>query len=209
MPTGYTADITDTMPFRDFAMKCARAMGALIMMRDDPSDAPIPEAFEPSTYHAENIAKADARLKELDEMDAAAKERGAREEFMAASKAHAESLAKSRGTRRRYERMLREVNDWKPPTPDHQGFKDFMVQQLTESIRFDCWEEGDSEWRKPPKHLGPGDWWAKEVDKANRDLVYHRREHTAEVERATMRTKWVKDLRASLGIAAHSPLTEE
>lgn len=199
MPTGYTAAITETMQFREFAMKCARAFGALITMRDDPSDAPIPEEFKPDSYHADAIAKAEADLKELREMDDATKERRARSAFEAKSKQHVESLEESRATRRRYDRMLREVRDWTPPTPDHQGLKDFMIQQLEESIRFDCWEEGDSEWRKPPKYLGPGDWWAQQVDQANRDVAYHTREQKAEEDRAAMRTKWVKELRGSLG----------
>lgn len=198
MPTGYTSDIKETTPFREFALRCARAFGALILMRDDPFDAPIPDEFKPSPYHAENIAKAEARIAELHAMDDAGKEKGARDEFTAATRRHAESLAESRGTRHRYERMLREVRDWKPPTPDHQGLKNFMIQQLEESIRFDCWEEGESEWRQPPKFLGPGDWWAKQVAAAEHDLAYHKRELANEVERAATRTKWVKDLRASL-----------
>ena len=43
MPTGYTADIQDgkITTLREYALSCARAFGALIMMRDDPHDAPI------------------------------------------------------------------------------------------------------------------------------------------------------------------------
>jgi len=37
MPTGYTADLNDgkQVTFQEFTMKCARAFGALIEMRDD------------------------------------------------------------------------------------------------------------------------------------------------------------------------------
>ena len=47
MPTGYTAPIKDGISFNDFMWGCARAFGALIMMRDDPPGTPIPERFEP------------------------------------------------------------------------------------------------------------------------------------------------------------------
>ena len=50
MPTEYTDAIADGISFNDFMMKCARGMGALIMMSDEPSDAPILEQFEPSDY---------------------------------------------------------------------------------------------------------------------------------------------------------------
>ena len=44
MPTGYTYDLYDgkDIEFPDFVMKCARAFGALIEIRDDPMDAAIP-----------------------------------------------------------------------------------------------------------------------------------------------------------------------
>lgn len=37
MPTGYTASVQEgkVTEFRDFAMECARAFGALVMMRDE------------------------------------------------------------------------------------------------------------------------------------------------------------------------------
>lgn len=61
MPTGYTHGVQDgtVTEFRDFALICARAFGATILMRDDPMDAPIPDEFQSSTYHLD-------RLKELE-----------------------------------------------------------------------------------------------------------------------------------------------
>lgn len=52
MPTGYTAGVKDgtVTDFKAFVMQCARAFGALIDMRDDPSDVPIPKSFAPSSY---------------------------------------------------------------------------------------------------------------------------------------------------------------
>jgi hypothetical protein len=36
MPTGYTAAIGEGIEFDKFVMQCARAMGACVMMRDEP-----------------------------------------------------------------------------------------------------------------------------------------------------------------------------
>lgn len=52
MPTGYTANVPDGITFEQFVWQCARGMGALVMMRDEPTGAPIPERFEPSDYNA-------------------------------------------------------------------------------------------------------------------------------------------------------------
>ena len=48
MPTGYTAIIEDKpgLTLREFALRCARGMGACIMQRDDNMDEP-PKAPEP------------------------------------------------------------------------------------------------------------------------------------------------------------------
>lgn len=94
MPTGYTASVQDgkITEFRDFAMQCARAFGATITMRDDPSDAPIPEAFEPENYNAKRLIEAQeeiARLNAMTDDEKAAKEiREAREEERRRSKAY-------------------------------------------------------------------------------------------------------------------------
>ena len=45
MPTGYTAGILEGETFEQYALQCAKAFGALVMMRDEPSDAPIPDQF--------------------------------------------------------------------------------------------------------------------------------------------------------------------
>jgi len=60
MPTGYTYPVVEgkITEFSDFALSCARAFGALITMRDDPHDTPIPETFEPSDYNAKKLAEA-------------------------------------------------------------------------------------------------------------------------------------------------------
>ena len=56
MPTGYTATLMEKgQTFQEFIMGCARAFGALIEMRDSPNDAPIPDKFEPSDYHAKRL----------------------------------------------------------------------------------------------------------------------------------------------------------
>lgn len=68
MPTGYTADLTLDTPFERFAMRCARAMGACVMMRDDPMDAPIPDKWEPDDYYRKRLEDAKAKLAAAEEM---------------------------------------------------------------------------------------------------------------------------------------------
>src|SRR5665213_2401224 len=67
MPTGYTSKLYEgkDQSFNEFVMRCARAFGALITMRDDPSDAPIPDEFTADSYYSERIATTTRELAEV------------------------------------------------------------------------------------------------------------------------------------------------
>lgn len=196
MPTGYTADVQSgkVTEFPEFAMQCARAFGALISMRDDPSGTPIPDEFTPSPYHEDQIEAARANLSKLMAMTVDEQDVAMRQE-------HADAVAywhKSRADREReksrYEAMLAHVKAWRPPTPDHVEMKKFMVEQLAGSIEFDCRPS-----TAPCPAIGSrSDWYEAKIKAAKKDIDYHVTAHAEEVERCRKRTEWVKALRASL-----------
>ncbi|MDB5657340.1 MAG: hypothetical protein JWQ94_4953, partial [Tardiphaga sp.] len=138
MPTGYTAAIKDGISFEQFVWQCARAMGALVMMRDEPSDAPIPERFEPSTRNQQKAAEARAELARLKGLthERAFDESAAA--FRAAVASHDEAIAGMAALRGNYESMITRVEQWTPPSEYHIGFKEFMLQQLRDSVKWDC-----------------------------------------------------------------------
>lgn len=195
MPTGYTADVGDgkVTEFPDFAMRCARAFGATITMRDDSPDATIPDEFEPSDYNARALVKARERLAELQAMDRDAIREAANAAYVEALSYYRKSVKDRADTRANYEAMLDKVLAWEPPTPDHAEMKAFMVQQLEESIRFDCGYEPE-----PPTRETPEEWHEEQVQRAERDIEYHAKGDREERERAAGRTEWVRALRASL-----------
>jgi hypothetical protein len=68
MPTGYTAAFEDRdVPFAEFIWCCARAMGALIHMREDGLDAEI-RPPQPDSWHQEALVKAKEELKKYQKM---------------------------------------------------------------------------------------------------------------------------------------------
>ncbi len=193
MATGYTSGLTDETTLAEFAMKCARAFGALVTMREDPLDAPIPESFEPSDYEREALQKAKARLKELRGMSPAQADAMAQAEYVSAIKRWQKSVDDNAKLRARYKRMLALVRKWKPPTPDHKGLKDFMIEQIESSMKFDCYESA-----APTKETGAA-WLRMNIESAIRAVGNATKYSEEEIERARTRTKWVKDLRISLG----------
>ncbi len=194
MPTGFTARIDETTTFAQFALLCARNFGATITMRDDSFDAIIPEVFEPSDYHTRALSVARSRLTEVNAMTVADAEVEAARNYDRERSAHAKSAAERKANRAKYDRMLAKVEDWTPPTPDHRGMKSFMLDQLRETIRFDC----SDAYYTPPTLFSGEEWIASERASAERDVKYHADEHAAEVARCETRTKWVRDLRDSL-----------
>lgn len=195
MPTGYTAAIADGISFRDFALRCARAFGALVTMRDDPMDAPIHD-FVPADYHSKALAKARTRLAELNRMTLDGAEQAAQEEYDEAARSRAESIAKDRALSEAYGAMRRQVEAWNPPTADHVGLKDFMLKQIDESIRFDSMADYYRE--NPIKRIQAAEWLEKQRTSAMWDIEYHAKEHAAEVARVESRNAWVEALRESL-----------
>lgn len=195
MPTGYTADIAKDITFEQFALRCARAFGALVNMRDDPYDAPIPDKIEPSSYYKREFEDVKKRLdKFLKGYSEKEIEKFCEKEYTEALDSHISYLKKNEELRRKYEKKLKEVRAWTPPSKDHKGLKDFMIKQIEDSIYCDC-STGDE---APPKKLSREEWLKKE--KADIDWKYtrYKDEYEKEVSRAKERTKWIKQLKSSL-----------
>jgi hypothetical protein len=199
MPTGYTEKIKDGITFEQFALGCARAFGALVTMRDEPANAPIPERFEPFDYHQKALEKAHGQLSAVSAMTVAELSDAAKKQYEADRDRFLKLIAEKNVQRASYDAMLAQVNAWMPPTDDHQGLKDFMVEQISRSIDFDCAGDYYESELKKVKQMTADEYKADLVQRLHRDLQYHDAEHRKEVERAASRTAWVKALRESLG----------
>ena len=81
MPTEYTHYIKDGISFKEFALKCARAFGACITMKEDPMDVEIPK-FKPDTYYHKRLKATLKKWKELDNITVAEAELMAEEEYL-------------------------------------------------------------------------------------------------------------------------------
>ena len=198
MPTGYTAPIADGITFKEYAMGCARAFGALIMMRDEPQNAEIPEAFEASKYHKDAIEKEAMELKELLAMDHATAVEKAKEAHQKHIAYHTEQIAKDKALAAKYKAMLAEVEAYESPSPDHDNFKKFMADQITESMKFDCSSNYHREAIESAKLMSGSEWILAEKERLENSIEYHKREHQKELDRTNNRNEWVKKLRESL-----------
>jgi len=191
MPTGYTTDIYNgkDVSFRDFALTCARQFGACIMQRDDPIDEK-PKIMPEESYHAEALKKLGKFKKPTKaKFDSYIKEQ------IADCK---ETIDKMKKLQTAYNKKIKEAQNWNPPTPEHEGLKKFMIQQLTESMQFDCnYDHYESEINRLNK-MTYNDYVTQEKNKYNRNIKYHTEYLEKDLNSIRQRNKWIQDLYNSL-----------
>jgi hypothetical protein len=196
MPTGYTSNIGNGISFQEFAMDCARAFGACIDLKEEQAGGDlIPERFEPSDYHANKLEEYKEQLSNLGRITLLDAERFAEEDYQKKEKRRLRRLDEIRKLRSSYSSMLAKVIIWEPPTPDHVNLKNFMIQQIEESIRFDCFEESDE--KETTKEDGV-QWLKRKVDSLKKNITYHATKHQEEIKRTENKNRWIEELRNSL-----------
>ena len=195
MPTGYTAIIgeKDDVSFREFALRCSRAFGALIELRDDPMDAEIPTEFKPSSYHKEAFGKACKQFYGSMGIRNDEAERLANETYVSQLESNSKYTQEKKELAVKYGRMLANVAKWQSPGEEHDNSRKFMISQLEESLNSDCGYNSDA-----PRKITGAEYREMLVENAKRDMDYHKKEFAKEVTRAKGRTKWVQDLMGSL-----------
>jgi hypothetical protein len=197
MPTGYTAPIIENpnLTFEEFVLSCARAFGACISLRDEPASRGIPEKFEASDYHLKEINRITKEIDDLKSLSDEQLNEIAEKEFRASVLSKGDSIKKIKNKKNKYLNMLKQVKDWSAPK-DHQKMKEFMIDQIKQSIEFDCdlsyYQDLNIE------KLSGEDYKKERMEILNNSLAYHQKEHKKEVEMARTNTLWVQQLRDSL-----------
>lgn len=132
MPTGYTAYIEDgeITTGKEFLRLCTRAFGIAIDVKDEPLSTPTPSSFEPSPFYKESYDRALKRLEEVNKMtfdEAKIQMRADYEKSISDYKAYAE---RETAMNKKYAKVRKEVEEWIPPTEEHEGLKKFALEQI-------------------------------------------------------------------------------
>ncbi len=196
MPRGYTADVKYGISFSVFAMNCARAFGACATLRDEEGGGQhIPEKFEPSDYHSKELLKSLEKLNSLRAMLPHDCEEAAESEYIKSEEGRVKRLAENSAQIESYRNMLESVRFWSVPTDNHVKLKEFMIEQLESSIKFD---DMSDYYNKPTEKLTGQKWLEREIESTIKSINYHEDGNKKEIERAEERTAWVSALRESL-----------
>jgi hypothetical protein len=203
MPTGYTANILDgkVKTFQEFAKTCMRAFGATIHMRDDSMDSEyVPQI--PNNYHSKAIKEAEKHLKDAETMTDKQVVSNRKKELNESRKWHVKKISEIKKDRKKLDTILSYAMSYQPPTSEHTGIKDFMIQQLAETIKYD----GETDYHDKAlerikcelSSLDANKIRNKKIAKANEELQYHSEELRKEIERCDKSNKWVVEFIKSL-----------
>lgn len=132
MPTGYTAHIEDgeITTGKEFLRLCTRAFGIAIDVKDEPLSTPTPSSFEPSPFYKESYDRALKKLEEVNKMtfdEAKIQMRADYEKRISDYKHYAE---RETAMNEKYAKVRKEVEEWIPPTEEHEGLKKFALEQI-------------------------------------------------------------------------------
>jgi hypothetical protein len=173
MPTGYTAGIIDgeITTFEQFATQCSRAFGATIHMRDNPLDSPY-EPRTPSEYYVNSLQSQREKLEETKTMTDEAIVQDFETLLKDSLEYHERELEKTKVNLGRLNSIMESAKSWVPPTEDHEGVRDYMIDQLEITIKAD----GD-----PSYHVNKIVQAKKELEEGIDPKVY-REEKIKEIE---------------------------
>ncbi len=191
MPTGYTSKIADGISFKEFVLICSRNFGANIQMRDEPLGIEIKE-YEPNKYYVNKLNETKEKYKNFLDMDSNELIELWNEEYQEDVKWRVEANAKNKDLKNKYETMLEKVNAFIPPTEDHINLKNFMIDQLEKSIKFDCHEH------EIPEQVDFNVWYDDKISGFERDINHYERDLEDEKIRIEGANLWNQQLKESL-----------
>jgi len=203
MPTGYTAGIINgtTETFQDFAKQCMRAFGACIHMRDENANIEY-EPRIPSDYHLKGLEEAKENLKIAETFTDADLIEMRIKELKESKKHHLESIAKTKAARVKLEEFLAKAIRFKAPTPEHEGLRRFMIEQIQSTIDFDgktdFHDKALPEIEIELKNIDANQIRFTLIADANKDIAYHLKGHKEELKRCADSNEWVRTLLAAL-----------
>ena len=205
MPTGYTAGVVDgsIKSFQEFAKLCIRNFGAAIHMRDEPMDKEYYPCI-PSNYHRDEFEKKQKYLEEIfatSDIELAKKRQS---EIKKDIQYHSDRIKEVKEVKQRLQNLLKEAEEFIPPTKAHENFKQFMMHQLRMTIK----QDGDysyheiklKELEDEYNHFNVKEYRNEIINTTLKDMIYHLIEYKKEVNRCNEHNAWVNQLLEALKI---------
>jgi hypothetical protein len=204
MPTGYTAGIIDgkITTFEQFATQCSRAFGATIHMRDNPLDSPY-EPRTPSEYYVNSLQSQREKLEETKTMTDEAIVQDFETLLKDSLEYHERELEKTKVNLGRLNSIMESAKSWVPPTEDHEGVRDYMIDQLEITIKAD----GDPSYhvnkivqakKELEEGIDPKVYREEKIKEIEDRISYYEGEVQKELERCKQSNDWMDNFLESI-----------
>lgn len=196
MANTYTYMINDSkreISLEEFAWNCAKAFSPLMYTRED-SNAGIKIKFPPDPWYEKCVDRALADLSSAEKFTLEQAARAAQVDYDRAVHDEKVTTAKNAAVKARYEAMLAKALAWQPPTSDHSGLKDFMIEQLTVSMKHDC-----SHTPYTPVLQSAEEYRADAVKFAQEQVASAKKSHAEHLAHCKFNEAWIWALCTSLG----------
>lgn len=203
MPTGYTAYIEDgeITTGKEFLRLCTRAFGVAIDVKDEPLSTPTPSSFEPSPFYKASYNRALKKLEEVNKMtfdEAKIQMRADYEKRISDYKAYAEQET---AMNEKYAKVRKEVEEWIPPTEEHEGLKKFALEQIDMCVTKQ--EYIDEYLEKSKEEFDDSDEAVQNyindiIDYYQRDIERSYKSWQEELERTRSKNEWMTKFLESL-----------
>lgn len=186
--SGYTAFIDEKdVSLKEFVFICSHAFFY------DSSGTDLPKEEKVSDYHIKKIQEITSELKKIKNMSVHDAEKESQKEYTQREKYIKKYVSDKQRLYNKYQSMLKKVKNWVIPSSEYIALKKFMIEQLEESIKFDC-----SNYVSESNSLLSGKAW---IDSKNKDLrknlKYHKEEYKKESDRIIDKNTWIRVLRES------------
>lgn len=195
MPTGYTAALYEgkDVSFQEFAQTC---LSAFVFAN---ADGTFTKNIDEQIQYIKNIInKNNEDIQKLLTLSDEDLDVLAQEEYDAEKTNLENSLSKVKSIKDRYENMLVEVEKWEPPTSNHVDFKNFMIDQLKNSIEFDCKVDYYEERLRNIRRLSSDEYRESTLDERYNSTKFFMNELQDVSSKTRENNVWVSDVLDSL-----------
>lgn len=194
MPTFYTAPIEDKdLTLKEFMQLCT---SNFVLGNENLPFGEWPEYAEPSEREMDDLDSALQEMRELLTLTLEEMEIKAKQSYDNEVAYRNKQLERSDKLEKRYNKMLKLIEAWKPPTPEHEGFKDFMLNQIKISLESDTLRDYFTKY--PIKKLSGQEWMNQRAESIGEDAKRAIEGQIKEITRTAYRNKWLKELKESI-----------
>lgn len=202
MPTGYTSYIKDgkITSGEEFLKLCTRALGIAVDLKDESLDVPTPNHFEPNPYYEKAYKDSLASREKAYSMTLEEAKENMISKFKNKKTWAERCLKDCKDEDEKYLKIRKDVEQWIPPTPEHENLKKFCLEQIDISLHTSIYK-----WYEEyiNKELDTSDEAIRKYiddlkDQEDREVNRAYEKYQAELKRVEEKNLWMKQFLDSL-----------